>query len=150
MEIPMTPDQLFSLAGGVALACWAVLILAPRRWAGLGVVPRWAGPIALSILYAAIVPAHFAGTGGGYGSIAEVRRLFSSDAMLLGGWVHYLAFDLVVGAVLADRMDRAGVHRVVQAAPLAAVFLFGPIGFVLGLVTEVVTRRATLSARSAS
>jgi hypothetical protein len=34
---------------------------------------------------------------------------------LLAGWVHYLAFDLFVGAVMAARMDRAGVGRLVQA-----------------------------------
>jgi len=30
-----------------------------------------------------------------------VRALFAHDHVLVAGWVHYLAFDLMVGALLA-------------------------------------------------
>lgn len=146
----MAPELVFSLSNTAALAGWAILVAAPRRWPYLGAVPRWLLPVALSLVYAVLVPAAFAATGGGYGSIEAVRRLFASDAMLVGGWVHYLAFDLIVGTLIADRMDRAGVHRVVQAGPLLAVFLFGPIGFLLGLAAEALARRAAPSLRSPS
>jgi hypothetical protein len=146
----MSPDVLFSLSSSAAMAGWVVLVAAPRRWPLVGAVPRWAIPVALSVLYAVLVPVHFAATGGGYGSIEAVRRLFASDAMLVGGWVHYLAFDLLVGAFVADRMDRAGVHRVVQAGPLVAIFLFGPIGFLLALATELLARRAAPAPRSSA
>ncbi|MFN6977493.1 MAG: abscisic acid-deficient protein Aba4 family protein [Gemmobacter sp.] len=133
----MTWDALFSACSTLALAGWAVLILAPRRFFAL---PRWGIPVALSAVYAALVMAHFADAGGGFGSIAAVRALFASDPALVAGWVHYLAFDLLVGALVAARMDRAGVPRVVQAGPLAATFLLGPVGLLLGLMTEGATR----------
>jgi hypothetical protein len=93
-------------------------------------------PAALSALYALLVLTSLAGAEGGFGSLQEVRALFADDRVLLAGWVHYLAFDLLVGSVLAARLDRAGVGRLVQAPILALVFLLGPLGALLALLTE--------------
>lgn len=133
-------DAVFGLANMAAMAGWVVLVLAPRHWPGAWVLPRWVVPVGLSVLYGALVMVHFAAAGGGYGSIAQVRQLFQSDAMLVAGWTHYLAFDLIAGAWIAQRMDKAGVHRVLQAGPLLAIFMFGPVGLLLGLMTEGATR----------
>jgi hypothetical protein len=135
-------DALFGLSSTVALAGWAVLILAPRGggWGVLENLPRLAIPLALSVVYTVLAMGHFAAAGGGFGSIAGVRTLFASDPVLVAGWIHFLAFDLIVGCLLADRMDRAGVPRVVQAAPLLLTFLLGPAGLAFGLLTEFVTR----------
>ena len=136
----MSPEDLFGLAGTAAMAGWLILLLAPRRWPPLNLVPAVIIPLGLSALYAVLVLRHFTAAGGGYDSLAAVRQLLSSDWMLLAGWVHYLAFDLAIGAVLARRMDAASVARLVQAPVLAATFLFGPLGFLLGtLVTAART-----------
>ena len=128
---------IFGNAGMLTMLGWAVLILAPRRIAWLGVVPRLAVPLLLSVLYSALMLAFFFTAEGGFGSLAEVRALFATDPLLLAGWVHYLAFDLLIGCFLAERLDRAGVHRVIQAPILVMVFLFGPMGLLLGLLTEL-------------
>jgi CBS domain containing-hemolysin-like protein len=44
--------------------------------------------------------------------------------------------------MLADRMDRAGVTRLLQAPVLLMTFLFGPAGWLLGLITEAAARLA--------
>jgi hypothetical protein len=67
--------------------------------------------------------------------------LFASDPVLVAGWGHYLAFDLLIGVVLADRMDRAAVPRLLQAPVLLATFMFGPVGWLLGMLTEAATQR---------
>lgn len=150
----MTPEQVFSLTGPPALLGWAILILGPRRFPWLMVLPQLAIPLTLSALYAALVLTYFAGPGGGFGTLAEVRQLFTSDWMLLAGWVHYLAFDLVVGSYLAGRMDRVGIGRLVQTPILLVTFLFGPVGLLLALLTEgslrlpfPATRSVTLAAQ---
>ena len=132
----MTPEVVFGLASAAVLPGWAVLILAPRRWPALNAVPQLVLPGALSLLYSALVLTHFAQAQGGFGSLADVRALFADDWLLLAGWVHYLAFDLAIGAWAAARMDRAGVGRLVQAVILPLIFLFGPLGLVLALLTE--------------
>ena len=132
----MTPDDLFSLAGTAAMAGWAVLVLGPRRHAWLNAIPLWIIPTGLSALYAALILSRFSGIGGGFGSLADVATLFADRWALLAGWVHYLAFDLFIGAVMAARMDRAGVGRVVQAPILLTIFMLGPLGFLIALLTE--------------
>jgi hypothetical protein len=128
----MTPDDLFALASAAVLPGWAILIFAPRgRWAWLDAVPALILPFGLSALYTGVVLAHFSASGSGFGSIADVRALFASDYGLLAGWVHYLAFDLMIGAVMAQRMDAAGLARTAQAPLLVLIFLFGPLGLFL-------------------
>jgi hypothetical protein len=132
----VTPEQVFGMTGMPVMFGWAILILGPRRFAWLNAVPQLIIPLGLSVLYAVLVLRYFAEPGGGFGSLAEVRQLFTSDWTLLAGWVHYLAFDLAIGAYLAARMDRAGIGRLVQAPLLVMTFLFGPMGFALALLTE--------------
>jgi hypothetical protein len=131
----MTLDDLFQLAGAVASVGWLILILGPRRFAWLNAIPLWVLPVALAVLYAALILTALPGGEGGFGSLDQVRALFADDRALLAGWVHYLAFDLFVGAVMARRMDAAGVWRLVQAPFLIATFLLGPLGFLLAALT---------------
>ena len=58
-----------------------------------------------------------AAEGGGFGSIAEVRALFANDSALAAGWLHYLAFDLFVGAWIAREGPGLGRPRL-AADPL--------------------------------
>ncbi|MBF9029208.1 DUF4281 domain-containing protein [Rhodobacterales bacterium HKCCE3408] len=145
----MSPQDLFGLAGMAAMAGWALLILGPRRYRWLNAIPMWIIPAAISALYGWIVLTRFSGLGGGFDSIASVRTLFASDWALLAGWVHYLAFDLLVGAVMAARMDRAGIGRIVQAPILVSIFMLGPLGFLLALATETGLRARLLPSMTA-
>jgi hypothetical protein len=133
----MTPEDVFSLAGVAAMVGWGLLILGPRRFGWLNAVPLWVIPAGLSAAYGLLILSRFSGTGGGFDSLASVARLMSDDWALLAGWVHYLAFDLFVGAVMAARMDRVGVGRVVQAPILASIFMLGPFGFLVAGLTEL-------------
>jgi len=99
----------------------------------LNAFPAYVVPFVLSTLYAVLVLSHFSEAGGGFGSLSEVRQLFTNDMVLVAGWVHYLAFDLFIGAWTAAMMDRAGVSRIIQGFVLPVIFLFGPAGFVLAL-----------------
>lgn len=133
----MSPDLVFQIASTAVLPGWAWLIFAPRdRWRALDRAVRLGLPGALAVLYSVLVLAHFAEAGGGYGSIEQVRALFASDAVLVAGWLHYLAFDLFVAGVVAVRLDRAGVGRITQGFILPTIFLFGPLGLLIALLVE--------------
>lgn len=136
----MNPDDMFGLASMAALPGWAILILAPRRWPLLNMVPALIIPLALAALYTGLILTHFSAAGGGFGTIAQVRQLFMSDPALVAGWVHYLAFDLMIGAAMAARLDRIGVGRLLQAPILISIFMFGPVGVLLTLLTEAVLK----------
>ncbi len=132
----MTPDDMFGLANMLALPGWAILIFAPRRWGWLNAVPAVLIPLVLSVLYTGLVLAHFSAAGGGYGTLADVRQLFASDPILVAGWAHYLAFDMMIGALMAARLDKSGVQRLIQGPIMVSIFMFGPIGVLLTLITE--------------
>ena len=140
----MTPDLLFSHAGTAAMAGWALLVLGPRRFGWVNAIPLWIIPAGLSAVYAALIFSRFSGMGGGFDSLESVAILMSDRWALLAGWVHYLAFDLFVGAVMAARMDRAGVGRLVQAPILLSTFMLGPLGFLIAGLTELGLRAAVL------
>jgi len=129
----LTPDNLFSLSSALVIPAWLILLFAPRRWPVLNAVPAYVVPVVLSALYAVLVLSYFSESGGGYSTLSEVRQLFTNDMVLVAGWVHYLAFDLFIGAWAATMMDRAGVSRIIQGSVLPVIFLFGPAGFLLAL-----------------
>lgn len=132
----MTPEQLFGLANMLALPGWAILIFAPRRWPALNLLPAVVIPLILSALYTGLVLRHFADAQGGYSTLASVKTLFLSDPVLLAGWAHYLAFDLMVGALMAARLDVVGVSRLIQGPILISIFLFGPVGVLFSYAIE--------------
>lgn len=129
----MRPETAFGMANGFALLGWLVLIagiVANRAW----LRDRLAGlywPLALSLLYGITLYVGLGTSGGGFSSLAAVRQLFASDWTLLAGWVHYLAFDLFVGAWIARESERIGLSRWLLIPILPLTFLFGPLGLLL-------------------
>jgi hypothetical protein len=136
----MTPDIFFSIGNLAALAGWLALMLAPLAPRLAQAVAGTLIPLVLSLAYAAIVLAFWAGADGGFATLAQVMQLFTNPAIALAGWLHYLAFDLLVGAWIT-RMARAeGVGHLFVLPCLGLTFLFGPIGF-LAYSAVRVTRR---------
>ncbi len=135
--MPNDLATLFGLSSNLAMIGWLLLILSPRRWRWLLFVSGIFIPALLGALYGGLMLVNFATVeGAGYGSLSQVKALFSNDAVLLAGWVHYLAFDLAIGAVIAKRADDAGLSRLVQIPILLATFMFGPVGFLLFVLTQ--------------
>lgn len=130
MEPKIPLEVLFSTAGHMALAGWLVLALAPYRFdAPRPVVAAVA--LSLAALYAALIGTFWAGAEGGFGSLADVARLFQSPGLLLAGWVHYLAFDLLVGLWQREQARAIGMPRWLLLPCLLLTFLFGPLGWLV-------------------
>ncbi|WP_306251768.1 ABA4-like family protein [Parvularcula sp. IMCC14364] len=125
-----TLEQIFSLMGLITLIGWAVLVLLPRRWWAAKVIPALIVPSLVAIAYVVLIATSLGGSGGGdFNSLAGVRQLFTSDAALLAGWLHYLAFDLVVGTIIARQADDIGMNRILQVPFLLLTLMFGPAGY---------------------
>lgn len=146
----MTPDLLFSHVGTAAMTGWALLILGPRRFVWFNAIPLWIIPSGLSAVYAALIFSRFSGMGGGFDSLANVAVLLADDWALMAAWVHFLAFDLFIGAVMAARMDRVGVDRLVQTPILLSTFMLGPLGFLIAGLTELGLRAHRLLTQTKS
>jgi hypothetical protein len=136
----MPPEDLFALANPLALLGWLALALHPLS-------PRWSTvaallpPVLLSVLYAALMLANWAGAAGGFDSLANVMLLFTQPPVALAGWVHYLAFDLLVGLWITRTARVKGINHLLVLPCLALTFLFGPAGFLAFLILSLSLRK---------
>ena len=123
-------ENLFSIAGAMAMAGWAGLILLPGQKFIVEVVARIIIPVAIAVLYAFLMLSNIgsAPADSGFGSLAAVKSLFSVDALILAGWVHYLAFDLFVGSWEVSDARSEGIHHLLVIPCLLLTFMAGPAG----------------------
>ena len=138
------PETVFSLANLAAMATWIALILARFLKPMRRFVDPAAGYVVPALFAAAylLLIAGFVGQapGGGFGSLAGVATLFARPELLLAGWLHYLAFDLFVGAWIARTADEEGLWPIVTVPILAATFLFGPVGYLAFQLVRLIPR----------
>lgn len=139
----MTPDQLFQIANPLALLGWTALALGPLA-PRLTQTVALAIPLALSLLYTGLILVHWAGAEGGFASLPEVQRLFTQAPVALAGWVHYLAFDLFVGAWIARTARVEAIAHAFVLPCLVLTFLFGPAGLLAFAILRFTLTRKVL------
>ncbi len=136
---------LFTFVHVVALAGWLLVFLAPRGpRAASYVLYLCVGLLCLAYMVMFVSQAGII-VRGDFLSIEGIRALFASDAGIVIGWTHYLAFDLFIGQWIAKDADHKGFSRIAQAPILLLTLLAGPIGLLIWLVMR--ERRARASAR---
>jgi hypothetical protein len=127
----MSPDQLFSVLNLLALTSWVLLALFPGRRIVTHVLVGTVVPVTLAGIYAVIIAFAWSSSSGGFSSLPDVAALFANPWLLLAGWTHYLAFDLLIGGwEVRDARDRGVPHLFVLPC-LVVTFLFGPAGWLL-------------------
>jgi len=127
----MPAESAFQIVNMLALAGWAALVLA---W----LTPRWAEriaglavPVLLSIAYTGLVLAFWSRAPGGFETLPDVMALFTMPEIALAGWIHYLAFDLLIGVWEVRTARREGIAFLLVLPCLVLTFLFGPAGFLV-------------------
>ena len=137
----MNVEQIFSMAGILAMLGWLLLVILPRQ----PIAQRIAGivlPLVLSAVYLVLIVQHFQGAEGGFGSLADVAALFKKPELLLAGWIHYLAFDLFIGAWEIRDSHRHGIPHLVMIPCLLMTFMLGPIGLLFYFAIRTAKTRA--------
>lgn len=160
------PELGFAAASNTAVLGWLLLLaslVAPLRWRAL--LRRVGGRIVPALLAAGYIAALLIGFAdarvrGGFGSLSEVAALFSVPGLLLAGWIHYLAFDLLIGRWQIDDWTGGGgacAGRGISGPAawwlwpcLALTFMFGPAGWLLylllrTLIPRIATHRSMLT-----
>lgn len=138
----MTAELLFSLCGYLVMPAWLLLIVAPKwSWTQKLVHHAWI-PALLAVAYIyAFVQGQPSPEGGGFGSLAQVQILFQQPWILLAGWIHYLAFDLFVGAWEVRDAQRLGVNHLLVIPCLGLTFMAGPVGLLLYFLFRYAAKR---------
>tara|TARA_R110002051_G_scaffold309037_3_gene381417 strand:- start:4655 stop:5077 length:423 start_codon:yes stop_codon:yes gene_type:complete len=128
----MTPTVVFSIANTVVIPMWLLMIILPKWKVTRFFIDYKVIPLALGLVYVFyIFQAISLGGGMDFGSLTAVMELFTEENTVLAGWIHYLAFDLLVGMWILDENKKLGINHLLLVPCLLGTFMFGPLGFLL-------------------
>ena len=133
----MSASEVFTIANYMAMPMWLLMIVLPKWKATRFLIDYKIIPLLLSLLYAIYIYLAMQISGGmDFGSLSSVMALFTEENAVMAGWVHYLAFDLLVGMWMIDQNQKLGIHPLIMAPILFATFMLGPIGFLLFMIVR--------------
>jgi len=140
----VSPDLVFLVCNYGVLPAWLLLAAAPGwAWTQRVVHALWI-PSLLGLVYlATFLTGPDLPEDGGFGTFAGVMTLFTSPHAVLAGWVHYLTFDLFVGAWEVRDARRRGVPHLWLLPCLFFTLMLGPIGLLLYLALRYALLRTT-------
>ncbi|MCY7345878.1 MAG: DUF4281 domain-containing protein [Pyrinomonadaceae bacterium] len=133
----MKAEQIFSIANLIALVSWIILAVAPRWIVTRKIILSGAIPLLLSVAYLVLIVLFFGKSEGGFGSLADVMKLFTNEWTVLAGWIHYLAFDLFVGTWEVKDAQAKKISHWFVVPCLFLTFMLGPIGFLLYSILRI-------------
>ena len=152
-------ETIFSIANGWPLPFWLLLAFGPRSETTARII-FYGGVAMLAATYALLFPLVLTGLidagGPALPAVSEMAQLsgimafFDSKAGAVGGWIHYLAFDLFVGLWIARNADRHGYQRFIQGVLLFFTLMLGPVGLFLYLLLRLTCKNIPENATAPS
>ena len=134
----MSYASVFGIAGQLAMLMWLLLIVAPNWKVTRFLSDYRIVPVLLSLLYAFYIIPFVASNGMlDFGSFKSVLELFTIEPLALAGWIHYLAFDLLIGMWIIEQNRTLQINYFLIIPCLLACFMFGPIGFLLFMIMKL-------------
>lgn len=131
----MDVELLFKIVNASVMPAWLLMVFGPRWVLTQKVVHSYLYPFVLGLVYAAIIiPSFLQGGEGDMGSVAGLQVGFQNGLVLVGAWVHYLIFDLFVGAWESRDSQKHGIPHVLMVSCLFFTLMLGPIGLMLYLL----------------
>jgi hypothetical protein len=129
----MTISQIYDLFNILALLAWVPLFLPPkfafRNW----FLEQKIATILLSLSYLIFFaifmfldknpPLDF--------SFEGIKQLFANEKGLLVAWIHYLAFDMMVGIYECEQALKRKIPHWLLIPCLLFTFMLGPIGWLM-------------------
>lgn len=133
----MQIDLIFKIINAIVVPQWLLMIFLPLWRPTLFLLKHPIFPLGLSLAYLIFI-------GGSsidiqsIGSLRGLKTLFDSEKALLAGWIHYLAFDLLVGSFLLRKCIQNNFPAVARVLVLLLTFMMGPLGlltyYAIGLI----------------
>ncbi len=137
----MSPDSVFSICNTIALVGWIILVF----------IPMWRSSdkfiIGIIVTLFAIIYTYYIVTNlsaidmKSFSTLKGVTNLFTNPLAVLIGWVHYLAFDLMVGLFIKNNAGKYGIGHWWLIPCYLLTFMFGPIGLLLYLLIRFIASK---------
>lgn len=130
----MTLNDAFKLANAMALIAWIWLAIFPFRPATSKLIIGTVVTLLAAVYATHVFGAIHADDFSKFSTLDGVQSLLSSPAATFVGWIHYLAFDLMVGLFIAANAAKHGINRWVILPCFFLTFMLGPVGLLLYLL----------------
>lgn len=125
----MSDELLFTLVNYSVLPGWALLWFLPRHAVTERIVHSGLYAVVLGVAYALLLFGDQPGPqGSNFFTLEGVTRIFTTPRTIIACWVHYLIFDLFVGAWIGRDCERLGMKPWAALPSQVLTLLFGPVG----------------------
>ena len=141
----MKAETIFQICNSAAPVGWLLMIVTPRWNVTRRLVLSGLFPLILGLVYLTLIALYFGDSEGGFGSLQEVSKLFANPFALTAGWVHYLAFDMFIGAWEVKDSQRHGISHFAVIPCLVLTFMLGPIGLLLYFIVRLIKTKKLLN-----
>jgi hypothetical protein len=130
LGVPAT--SLFGVFNNLAIPAWCLLVLLPkwRTTQSLTLVPVYVYAVSYFAFLASFASREKL-TMETFSSLAAVSSVMRNDLVLLAGWLHYLAFDLLVGRWIVRDSITSQVPHLLVVPCLCVTLMAGPVGWLL-------------------
>jgi len=142
----MSLSQIFKISNILATIGWLFLLIAPRwKWTGRIIIGFII--ILFCLVYIYMLTRSFnTDAFESFISLDGVMQLFRNESAVLAGWIHYLAFDLMVGLFIVHNSLKNSIPHLAVIPCLLLTFMLGPVGLLLYLfIRMLITRRYFIS-----
>lgn len=140
----MSAERIFSFCNMAAPVGWLLMIIAPRWIVTKRLVLSGIYPLLLGLVYLTLIVLYFGEADGNFGSLQGVSQLFENPFALTAGWIHYLAFDMFIGAWEVNDSVKHNISHFLVIPCLILTFMFGPIGLLLYFVVRAVKTKKVI------
>jgi hypothetical protein len=136
-----TLNLFFKASNYIAIACWIFLIFFPT----LSITYHFVILIVVAMLcilygYLLFIQKNYDDTiypKGNFSTLEGVTNLFKNPKAVLAGWIHYLAFDLMVGLYIKSAATELGITHWLQIPCYILALLFGPLGLLMFFILKL-------------
>ncbi|MEN9599661.1 MAG: hypothetical protein RL596_1980 [Bacteroidota bacterium] len=140
----MNAATIFSQGNSFVLLGWILLIFLPK-WKYTQSIVLHGIILLLAIVYTILIAQGIHEfKPDSFSTLANVKALFQNDNAVAAGWLHYLAFDLFVGAYVVRKSIQLGISRWVYTPILPFCFMFGPVGYLLFFIVKTIKAKSLI------
>ncbi len=134
-------ETTFTIANAWVLPGWLLLLFA-RSWKYTNLLIYHLIIVVLAITYAWMLLSDISSFDPEAGSsLSNIALAFGNERVALLGWIHYLAFDMLAGLVIATDGKKIGIHPALMFIPLFFTLMTGPFGLLIYTVIRFLYKK---------
>lgn len=126
-------STLFTISSAIAMLGWVLLFFVPS-WQYTDTTILSALAVSLALIYGYLIFIKRDEDGikypkGNFSTLDGVVNLFKNPRAVLAGWIHYLAFDLLIGLMIKNEAQELAINHWYILPCLFLTLMFGPLGY---------------------